>query len=51
MHIGASIGVTPRFATAHLTTHNKALNGRYKRFTHLDDEKVFIDYNTKAILA
>lgn len=51
MHIGASIGVTPRFATAHLTTHNKALNGAYKRFTHLDDEKVFIDYNTKAILA
>ena len=26
MHIGASIGVTPRFATAHLTTHNKAIN-------------------------
>jgi len=51
MHIGASIGVTPRFATAHLTTHNKALNGHYKRFTHLEDEKVFIDYNTKAILA
>lgn len=51
MHIGASIGVTPRFATAHLTTHNKALNGRYKRFTHLDDEKVFVDYNTKSILA
>ena len=51
MHIGASIGVTPRCATANLTTHNKALNGSYKRFTHLDDEKVFIDYNTKAILA
>jgi len=51
MHIGASIGVTPRFATAHLTTHNKALNGTYKRFTYLDDEKVFIDYNTKGILA
>ena len=51
MHIGASIGVTPRFATAHLTTHNKALNGNYKRFTHLDDEKIFIDYNTKSILA
>ena len=51
MHIGASIGVTPRFATAHLTTHNKAENGVYKRFTDLDDEKVFIDYNTKGILA
>ena len=51
MHIGASIGVTPRFATAHLTTHNKAFNGSYKKFTHLEDEKVFIDYNTKGILA
>ena len=51
MHIGASIGVTPRFATAHLTTHNKAVNGLYKRFTDLPDEKLFIDYNTKGILA
>ncbi len=51
MHIGASIGVTPRFATAHLTTHNTAVNGVYKRFTDLDDEKVFVDYNTKGILA
>ncbi|MGL4711131.1 MAG: monodechloroaminopyrrolnitrin synthase PrnB family protein, partial [Shewanella sp.] len=51
MHIGASIGVTPRFATAHLTTHNRAHNGIYKRFTDLDDEKLFVDYNTKGILA
>ncbi|MEW6998936.1 monodechloroaminopyrrolnitrin synthase PrnB family protein [Colwelliaceae bacterium BS250] len=51
MHIGASIGVTPRFATAHLTTHNKAVNGTYKRFTDLDAEKIFLDYNTKGILA
>ncbi|MGL4516691.1 MAG: PrnB family protein [Shewanella sp.] len=51
MHIGASIGVTPRFATAHLTTHNRAHNGIYKRFTDLPDEKLFVDYNTKGILA
>ena len=51
MHIGASIGVTPRFATAHLTTHNRAHNGIYKRFTVLPDEKLFVDYNTKGILA
>jgi hypothetical protein len=51
MHIGASIGVTPRFATAHLTTHNSAKNGVYKRFTSLDDEKLFVDYNTRGILA
>ncbi|CCQ11347.1 Indoleamine 2,3-dioxygenase [Pseudoalteromonas luteoviolacea B = ATCC 29581] len=51
MHIGASIGVTPRFATAHLTTHNRAVNGVYKRFTDLHAEKLFIDYNTRGILA
>jgi hypothetical protein len=46
MHIGASIGVTPRFATAHLTTHNRFPNGLYKRFTSLGDEKLFVDYKT-----
>lgn len=51
MHIGASIGVTPRFATAHLTTHNLARDGKYKRFTDLPDERLFVDYNTKGILA
>ena len=51
MNIGASIGVTPRFATAHLSTHNKAINGVYKSFTTLPAEKIFLDYNTKAILA
>lgn len=51
MHIGASIGVTPRFATAHLTTHNSANNGLYKRFTSLPAEQLFVDYNTKGILA
>jgi len=51
MNIGASIGVTPRFATAHLSTHNKAVDGVYKSFTNLPAEKLFLDYNTKAILA
>mgnify|MGYP000111697056 CR=1 FL=1 len=51
MHIGASIGVTPRFATAHLTTHNTSVNGVYKRFTDLEDEKIFVDFNTRGILA
>ncbi|MCL9783400.1 DUF1864 family protein [Vibrio sp. S4M6] len=51
MQIGASIGVTPRFATAHLTTHNFAVNGQYKRFTDLKAEKLFVDYNTRGILA
>lgn len=51
LQIGASIGVTPRFATAHLTTHNRAVNGRYKRFTDLPAEKLFVEFNTRGILA
>ncbi|QIZ77951.1 PrnB family protein [Ferrimonas lipolytica] len=51
MHIAASIGVVPRFATAHLCTHNRAVNGHYKRFTNLAAEQCFIDYNSKGILA
>lgn len=51
MHLGASLGVVPRFATSHLTTHNPARNGRYKTFTTLKDEALFLDYNSRAIFA
>jgi len=51
MHVGASIGMVPRFATAHLTTHNMALAGLRKSFTSLVDEFLFIDENTRGILA
>ena len=51
MHIGASLGVAPRFATAHLSTHNRAVDGVQKRFTSLADEQVFIDLNTLGIFA
>lgn len=51
MHLGASLGVVPRFATSHLTTHNPARNGRYKTFTSLKDEALFLDYNSRAIFA
>lgn len=51
MHIAASIGVAPRFATAHLATHNYAVNGRQKCFTTLKDEFLFLDDNTRGILA
>jgi hypothetical protein len=51
LHLGASIGVTPRFATSHLTTHNLAKQGRYKSFTALPDEALFIEYNTRGIFA
>jgi hypothetical protein len=51
LHLGASMGVTPRFATSHLTTHNPAVRGTYKCFTTLADERVFLDYNTRGIFA
>lgn len=51
MHIGASIGVVPRFSTSHLSTHNLAVNGQAKCFTRLRDEKLFLDYNTRGIFA
>lgn len=51
MHIAASIGVVPRFATAHLATHNFAKNGVLKSFTSLADERLFHDYNLYGILA
>jgi monodechloroaminopyrrolnitrin synthase PrnB-like protein len=50
LHIGASVGVVPRFATSHLTTHNLARDARQKSFTSLPDEYLFLDYNTRGIL-
>jgi hypothetical protein len=51
LHIGASVGVVPRFATSHLATHNLARDGRQKSFTSLADEILFLDCNTRGILA
>jgi hypothetical protein len=51
LHIGASVGVVPRFATSHLATHNLARHGRQKSFTSLADEFLFLDYNTRGIFA
>jgi len=51
MHVGASIGMAPRFATAHLSTHNFAIHGVRKSFTDLPDEALFIDENTRGSLS
>jgi hypothetical protein len=51
LHVGASLGMAPRFATAHLATHNKAVAGIRKSFTSLPDEFLFIDENTRGILS
>jgi hypothetical protein len=50
LHVGASIGMAPRFSTAHLATYNLALAGVRKSFTSLRDEFLFIDENTRGIL-
>ncbi len=51
LHAGASIGMAPRFASAHLATHNRAVGGIRKSFTTLPDEFLFIDENARAMLA
>jgi hypothetical protein len=50
LHVGASLGMAPRFSTAHLATHNLAKAGVRKSFTSLPDEFLFIDENTRGIL-
>jgi len=49
LHVGVSIGMAPRFATAHLATHNRAVGGLRRSFTMLHDEFLFIDENTRGI--
>src|ERR1700681_3009018 len=51
LHVGASLGMAPRFATGHLATHNMAVAGVRKSFTTLSDEFLFIDENTRGILS
>ncbi len=51
LNIATTLGVSPRFATAHLTTNNQAVNGVYRSFTSLKDEFLFLDYNFLGVLA
>ncbi len=51
LHVGASLGMAPRFSTGHLATHNRARAGVRKSFTALPDEFLFIDENTRGILS
>lgn len=51
LHIGASLGMVPRFTSSHLGTHNRAVAGLHKSFTSLHDEFLFVDMNTRGILA
>ena len=51
LHVGASLGMAPRFSTGHLATYNRARAGIRKSFTSLRDEFLFIDENTRGILS
>ncbi|MFT6005440.1 MAG: hypothetical protein ACI9SX_000406 [Pseudoalteromonas tetraodonis] len=51
MQLGASLGVVPRFASAHQETHNQAIDGAYKTFTSLADEALFLENNTRGVFA
>jgi hypothetical protein len=51
LHVGVSLGMAPRFATAHLAMNNLAVAGVRKSFTRLPDEVLFIDENTRGILS
>lgn len=51
MHIAASLGVAPRFATSHLAMNNRAVDGAQKSFTSLKDEILFLNDNTLGIFA
>jgi hypothetical protein len=50
MHVGAALGMAPRFSTAHLAHFNLAVGGVRKSFTSLPDEILFIDENTRGIM-
>ena len=50
MHVGAALGMAPRFSTAHLAHMNFAQAGVRKSFTSLPDEILFIDENTRGIM-
>jgi hypothetical protein len=51
LHVGASLGMAPRFSTGHLATRNRARAGVRRSFTSLPDEFLFIDENTRGILS
>lgn len=48
--LGAAVGVSPRFATAHINLINLAVDGHHKSFTHLADELLFTTKNSQSIL-
>lgn len=51
MRIGAQLNVVPRFVFAHQSLFNETVNGKFRTFTSLPDEEIFIRYNALGVLA
>lgn len=49
--IGTALGVAPRLVFAHQSLFNDAIAGRYRTFTALKDEDVFIRFNALGVFA
>ncbi len=49
LQLGLALGVAPRLILASYATRNKAGKGSFKSFTLFQEERLFIDYNTRSI--
>jgi hypothetical protein len=49
--LSTSLGVAPRFSSAHQHLHNRAVDGAFYTFTKLDSERIFLTYNGLAVMA
>ncbi len=49
--IGNALGIVPRLVFAHQSLFNDAIAGRYRTFTSLPDEDIFIRFNALGVLA
>ena len=49
--IGTALGVVPRFVFAHQSLFNEAIGGRFRTFTSLPDEALFIRLNALGVIA
>jgi hypothetical protein len=49
--IGAALNVVPRFVFAHQSLFNEAIAGKFRTFTSLPDEEIFIRLNALGVIA
>ena len=49
--IGTALNVAPRFVFAHQSLYNDATGGRFRTFTALPDDELFVRYNILGVLA